>query len=126
MCCSHPQCAISQAILQQWPYSNTLLMLQMATSILLVTLFSFMSLAHVRPIDMKGARALFPLAFFYNANVAFALAAIQSLSIPVYHVMKRLTPISILLIKILMGNGVPPAQITMSVLVVVAGEKARG
>ena len=126
MRCSHPRCAISQAVLQQWPYSNTLLMLQMATSILLVTLFSFMNLAHIRPIDMKGARALFPLAFFYNANVAFALAAIQSLSIPVYHVMKRLTPICILLIKVLMGEGVPPAQITMSVLVVVAGEKARG
>lgn len=111
----------NKAVLQMWPFSNTLLMLQMATSIILIYGMTFAGLIQVRPLELKAARNLASVVFFYNANVAFALAAVRSLSIPVYHVMKRLTPVIILVAKYCSGEGPPPLQVTLSVLTVVAG-----
>eukprot|EP00271_Cylindrocystis_brebissonii_P009103 TRINITY_DN23753_c0_g1_i1.p1 TRINITY_DN23753_c0_g1~~TRINITY_DN23753_c0_g1_i1.p1 ORF type:complete len:373 (+),score=66.26 TRINITY_DN23753_c0_g1_i1:458-1576(+) len=111
----------NKAVLQIWPFSNTLLMLQMATSILLMYAMHFLGIIHVRPLEWRAAKNLAWVVFFYNANVAFALAAVRALSIPVYHVMKRLTPVMVLGAKWLLGDAPPPLQVTLSVLTVVAG-----
>ncbi|CAI5497926.1 unnamed protein product [Closterium sp. Naga37s-1] len=43
------------------------------------------------------------------------------LFIPVYHVLKRLTPVMVLCAKYLIGDGSPPLEVCMSVLAVVSG-----
>lgn len=111
----------NKAVLQIWPFSNTLLVLQMATSVVLVYTMRFFGLIDLRPFEWKAAKQLSGVVFFYNANVAFALAAVRALSIPVYHVMKRLTPVMVLIAKSLSGEGPPPLQVTLSVMTVVAG-----
>ena len=79
------------------------------------------NLATVRPLQINAAKALLPVVFFYNTNVAFALAAVRALSIPVYHVLKRLTPVMVLIGKFLMGGDPPSKQVTLSVVTVVSG-----
>ena len=85
----------------------------------LLTLTGYTS---IRPITLRAARSLFGVVFFYNANVGFALAAVRVLSIPVYHVLKRLTPVMILIAKQLMGDPRPPTNIILSVVIVVMGK----
>eukprot|EP00850_Spirogloea_muscicola_P007982 SM000041S15541 [mRNA] locus=s41:781249:783761:+ [translate_table: standard] len=112
----------NKAVLQQWPYSNTFLALQMAASIALVYAANIAGLVPLRPLEAKSALQLLPVVFFYNANVAFALAAVRALSIPVYHVMKRLTPVMVLTGRFFcMGGPRPSNQIVLSVLTVVTG-----
>ncbi|CAI5481239.1 unnamed protein product, partial [Closterium sp. Yama58-4] len=111
---------INKAVLMQWPYSNSLLMLQMAASVVIVYTLGCIGLIEVRPFDWGSARSLSGVVFFYNANVAFALAAVEALSIPVYHVLKRLTPVMVLCAKYLIGDGSPPLEVCMSVLAVVS------
>lgn len=112
---------VNKAVLMQWPYPNSFLALQMVASIVVVYVLKAWGLATVQPLHMKAAKALLPVVFFYNTNVAFALAAVRSLSIPVYHVLKRLTPVMVLLGKWLMGGGTPSKEITLSVVTVVSG-----
>lgn len=106
----------------RWPYPNSFLTLQMIASVMVVYTMKAWGLAIVQPLHMKAARELFPVVFFYNTNVGFALAAVRALSIPVYHVLKRLTPVMVLLGKFLMGGGAPSKQITLSVVTVVSGK----
>jgi len=110
-----------QAVLIQWPYPNSFLALQMVASIMVVYTMKAWGLSTVQPLHMKAAKALLPVVFFYNTNVGFALAAVRALSIPVYHVLKRLTPVMVLVGKFLMGGGTPSKQITLSVVTVVSG-----
>lgn len=112
---------INKAVLMQWPYSNSLLMLQMAASVVIVYVLGGLGIIEVRPLDFASARALSGVVFFYNANVAFALAAVEALSIPVYHVLKRLTPVMVLIAKFFIGDGFPPLEVCLSVIAVVSG-----
>jgi solute carrier family 35 protein len=110
-----------QAVLMQWPYPNSFLTLQMVASILLVYAIKAWGLANVQPFQLRAAKELLPVVFFYNTNVAFALAAVKSLSIPVYHVLKRLTPVMVLVAKFILGGALPSREITLSVMTVVSG-----
>lgn len=112
---------VMQAVLLQWPYPNSFLALQMVASIVIVYAFKAWGLTTVQPLHIKAAKALLPVVFFYNTNVGFALAAVRALSIPVYHVLKRLTPVMVLVGKSFMGGAIPSKQITLSVLTVVSG-----
>jgi solute carrier family 35 protein len=105
----------------QWPYPNSFLTLQMVASILVVYAMKAWGLATVQPLQLRAAKALCPVVFFYNTNVAFALAAVKSLSIPVYHVLKRLTPVMVLVAKFILGGAPPSKEVTLSVLTVVSG-----
>ncbi|KAH8944471.1 hypothetical protein BDL97_13G112500 [Sphagnum fallax] len=105
----------------QWPYPNSFLTLQMVASILVVYAMKAWGLATVQPLQLRAAKALCPVVFFYNTNVAFALAAVKSLSIPVYHVLKRLTPVMVLIAKFILGGAPPSKEVTLSVLTVVSG-----
>ncbi|CAM6029770.1 hypothetical protein CY35_13G113800 [Sphagnum magellanicum] len=112
---------VNKAVLMQWPYPNSFLTLQMVASILVVYAMKAWGLATVQPLQLRAAKALCPVVFFYNTNVAFALAAVKSLSIPVYHVLKRLTPVMVLVAKFILGGAPPSKEVTLSVLTVVSG-----
>lgn len=112
---------VNKGILQLWPYSNTLLTLQMAASVAIVYTGKYLKVLHARPLQFSSARSLFPVVFFYNANVAFALAGLQVLNIPIFNTLKRLTPVLVILGKFAMGDGLPPKQVLFSVATIVIG-----
>jgi solute carrier family 35 protein len=112
---------VNKAVLMQWPYPNSFLTLQMVASILVVYAMKTWGLANVQPFQLRAAKELLPVVFFYNTNVAFALAAVKSLSIPVYHVLKRLTPVMVLVAKFILGGALPSKEITLSVMTIVSG-----
>lgn len=53
------------------------------------------------PLSMPKARSLLPVTVLYVSNVGFALLGLQSLNIPMYNTLKRLTPMLVLGAKVL-------------------------
>lgn len=70
-----------------------------------------MGYTRARGVDMETAKQLFPVSFFYNANVAFALASLKGVNIPMYIAIKRLTPLAVLIAGCFMGKGRPTTQV---------------
>lgn len=60
---------------------------------------------------MTTAKRLLPLSIFYNANVAFALASLKGVNIPMYIAIKRLTPLAVLVAGCFSGKGKPTTQV---------------
>lgn len=63
----------------------------MAASAILIYALKWAGILWLRKFDWKTAYALAPVVFFYNANVAFALASLKTLNLPMYHVLKRIS-----------------------------------
>lgn len=112
---------INKGLLMRYRYSMTLLTLQMAASAIFVTAGGRLRLISLRPFELRTARALLPVAFFYNANVAFALASLEGVNIPMYIALKRLTPMAVLVAGACIGKSRPPLQVTLSVVLTVIG-----
>ena len=64
-----------------------------------------------RPFNLATARAMLPLSLCYNANVAFALASLAGVNIPMYIALKRLTPLAVLVTGFFRGKAKPPLQV---------------
>uniref|UniRef100_A0A6N2NJX8 Sugar phosphate transporter domain-containing protein n=1 Tax=Salix viminalis TaxID=40686 RepID=A0A6N2NJX8_SALVM len=101
---------INKAILMQYGHSMTLLTLQQLATALLIHFGRQTGYTRARGIDMQTVRRLLPVSLFYNANVAFALASLKGVNIPMYIAIKRLTPLAVLIAGIFSGKGKPTAQ----------------
>lgn len=109
---------INKAVLMQYAHSMTLLTLQQLVTTLLIHFGRKMG---ARGVDLATAKQLLPVSFFYNANVAFALASLKGVNIPMYIAIKRLTPLAVLIAGCFMGKGRPTIQVTLSVILTAAG-----
>nr|DAD27610.1 TPA_asm: hypothetical protein HUJ06_029078 [Nelumbo nucifera] len=112
---------INKAILMQYGYSMTLLTLQQLATTLLIHFGRVLGHTKARGFDIVTAKKLFPVSFFYNANVAFALASLKGVNIPMYIALKRLTPLAVLVAGIFSGKGKPSTQTMYLVLVEKSG-----
>ncbi|OAY53551.1 hypothetical protein MANES_03G005300v8 [Manihot esculenta] len=112
---------INKGILMQYSHSMTLLTLQQLATALLIHLGQQMGYTKARGVDMQTSKRLLPISLFYNANVAFALASLKGVNIPMYIAIKRLTPLAVLIAGFSSGKGKPTAQVTLSVLLTAAG-----
>ncbi|XP_010278061.1 PREDICTED: putative UDP-sugar transporter DDB_G0278631 [Nelumbo nucifera] len=112
---------INKAILMQYGYSMTLLTLQQLATTLLIHFGRVLGHTKARGFDIVTAKKLFPVSFFYNANVAFALASLKGVNIPMYIALKRLTPLAVLVAGIFSGKGKPSTQVSLSVIFIAAG-----
>lgn len=112
---------INKGILLQYKYSNTLLILQMIATTVLIRLAQSLKLLYIKPVNVQTARALLPLSLFYNANVVFALASLTGVNIPMYIAIKRLTPMAVLITGFFIGKSPPKLQVTLSVVTTVVG-----
>eukprot|EP00462_Mataza_sp_D1_P026605 CAMPEP_0175129898 /NCGR_PEP_ID=MMETSP0087-20121206/5722_1 /TAXON_ID=136419 /ORGANISM="Unknown Unknown, Strain D1" /LENGTH=327 /DNA_ID=CAMNT_0016412087 /DNA_START=56 /DNA_END=1039 /DNA_ORIENTATION=+ len=118
---------VNKAMLDAFPYSNYLLLLQMVGTASLLAGLSSRQMLSMLPsgrIDFSQSKAkeLFPVVVLYNANVACALAGLAHLSVPMYSTLKRLTPITVLVCKSLFfTKQAPPWKISLAVLVTVSG-----
>ncbi|KAG5225110.1 UDP-galactose/UDP-glucose transporter [Salix suchowensis] len=112
---------INKAILMQYGHSMTLLTLQQLATALLIHFGRQMGYTRAREVDMQTAKRLLPVSLFYNANVAFALASLKGVNIPMYIAIKRLTPLAVLIAGFSSGKGKPTTQVTLSVLLIAGG-----
>lgn len=71
-----------------------------------------MGLTKGKGFNMATAKKLLPISVFYNANVAFALASLKGVNIPMYIAIKRLTPLAVLVAGVLRGKAKPPTQVS--------------
>ncbi|KAL5071814.1 hypothetical protein RYX36_022701 [Vicia faba] len=99
----------------------TLLTLQQLFTTLLIHFGRKMGYTRARGMDMETAKQLFPVSFFYNTNVAFALASLKGVNIPMYIAIQRLTPLDVLIAGCFMGKGRPTTQGTLSVILTATG-----
>lgn len=65
-----------------------------------------------KTVNFATAKKLLPVSVFYNANVAFALASLKGVNIPMYIAIKRLTPLAVLVAGFFSGKGRPPIQVS--------------
>ncbi|KAK4558798.1 hypothetical protein RGQ29_008173 [Quercus rubra] len=112
---------INKAILMQYANSMTLLTLQQLATAMLIHFGRRMGYTKAKALDMATARKLLPISLFYNANVAFALASLKGVNIPMYIAIKRLTPLAVLIAGFFSGKGRPTIQVSLSVILTAAG-----
>ncbi|CAI5532358.1 unnamed protein product [Closterium sp. Naga37s-1] len=106
---------LNKGVLTYYKFSMTLLALQMIATTALIYVCGKLEWITMRPFSLSTARRLLPLSFFYNANVAFALASLQGVNIPMYIALKRLTPMAVLITGFFTGKAKQPLQVTLSV-----------
>ncbi|KAH9618389.1 hypothetical protein KSS87_015089 [Heliosperma pusillum] len=97
---------INKAILMQYSYSMTLLTVQQLATALLIHFGRTTGFTKAKPLNMDTAKKLLWVSLFYNANVAFALASLKGVNIPMYIAIKRLTPLAVSLSVLLTAAGV--------------------
>ncbi|KAK6927708.1 Sugar phosphate transporter domain [Dillenia turbinata] len=112
---------INKAILMQYAKSLTLLTIQQLATVLLIHFGRTMGYTKAKAFDTAVAKKIFPVSLFYNANVAFALASLKGVNIPMYIAIKRLTPLAVLIAGFYSGKGRPSTQVSLSVLLIAAG-----
>ncbi|KAK6129739.1 hypothetical protein DH2020_036501 [Rehmannia glutinosa] len=88
---------------------------------LLIRFGRIMGYTKAREFNVETAKKLLLVSLFYNANVAFALASLKGVNIPMYIAIKRLTPLAVLIAGFFYGKGRPTTQVTLSVLLTAAG-----
>ncbi|KAL0372033.1 UNVERIFIED_CONTAM: UDP-galactose/UDP-glucose transporter 7 [Sesamum calycinum] len=99
----------------------TLLALQQLMTTLLIRFGRVMGYTKARGFDVEAAKKLLLVSFFYNANVAFALASLKGVNIPMYIAIKRLTPLTVLIAGFFFGKGRPTNQVSLSVILTAGG-----
>ncbi|XP_058205471.1 UDP-galactose/UDP-glucose transporter 7 isoform X2 [Rhododendron vialii] len=112
---------INKAVLMQYAYSMTLLTFQQGVTTLLIHCGRVMGYTKAKGINFATAKKLILVSLFYNANVAFALASLKGVNIPMYIAIKRLTPLAVLVAGFFSGKGRPSKQVTLSVILTAAG-----
>ncbi|KAL8499447.1 hypothetical protein ACS0TY_022422 [Phlomoides rotata] len=112
---------INKAVLMQYASSMTLLTVQQLMTTLLIRFGRVMGFTKGREFNVDTAKKLLLVSLFYNANVAFALASLKGVNIPMYIAIKRLTPLTVLIAGFFSGKGRPSTQVTLSVVLTAAG-----
>ncbi|CAM6099121.1 unnamed protein product [Calypogeia fissa] len=112
---------LNKAVLLQYTHSMTLLVLQQAATALLICFGGKLKIIAIRGMDWRTSKKLLLVSLFYNANVAFALASLKGINIPMYIALKRLTPLTVLIAGFLFGKAKPSGKVTFSVLLTALG-----
>ncbi|KAL9255591.1 UDP-galactose/UDP-glucose transporter 7-like protein [Drosera capensis] len=112
---------INKAIIMQYAYSMTLVTVQQLAITTLIHMGRVVGCTKARPVNMETAKKLLWVSLFYNANVAFALASLKGVNIPMYIAIKRLTPLAVLVAGHFSGKKRPSLQVSLSVLLIATG-----
>lgn len=84
---------------------------QQAATAFLIYFGGKLGMISIRSMDLKTSKRLLPLSLFYNANVAFALASLKGINVPMYIALKRLTPLTVLLAGFFYGKARPSPKV---------------
>ncbi|XP_021755583.1 UDP-galactose/UDP-glucose transporter 7-like [Chenopodium quinoa] len=99
----------------------TLLTVQQLATALLIHIGRVMGYTKAKALNMDTAKKLLWVSLFYNANVAFALASLKGVNIPMYIAIKRLTPLAVLVAGFFSGKKRPSRQASLSVILTAVG-----
>eukprot|EP00241_Pyramimonas_parkeae_P006921 CAMPEP_0114230482 /NCGR_PEP_ID=MMETSP0058-20121206/3497_1 /TAXON_ID=36894 /ORGANISM="Pyramimonas parkeae, CCMP726" /LENGTH=339 /DNA_ID=CAMNT_0001341693 /DNA_START=131 /DNA_END=1151 /DNA_ORIENTATION=+ len=113
----------NKAVLSVYDFkeSNVLLLLQMIAAVGVLVLLHAGGALVLEPVSWHRAKALVPVALLYNANVAFALASLGNLNVPMYNTMKRLTPSLVLAHDYVFSGAGVSREVVQSVMLTVSG-----
>lgn len=112
---------INKAVLMEYSYSMTLLTVQQIATALLIHIGRVTGYTKTKALSLDTAKKLLWVSLFYNANVAFALASLKGVNIPMYIAIKRLTPLAVLVAGFFTGKKRPSRQVSLSVMLTAAG-----
>ncbi|KAJ9537511.1 hypothetical protein OSB04_030244 [Centaurea solstitialis] len=112
---------INKAVVMSFAYSMTLLTLQQMATALLIHFGRVMGWTRAKALNVDTAKKLILVSLFYNANVAFALASLKGVNIPMYIAIKRLTPLAVLVAGLFYKKGKHSKQVILSVSLTAAG-----
>ncbi|MEW5311225.1 MAG: hypothetical protein WDW38_002958 [Sanguina aurantia] len=112
---------VNKYTMQIFPLSNCILIMQMAATFVILWTLRQLRVIEFPPFSAAKCRRFFGISVLYTANTGFALFGLKTLNIPMYNVLKRMTPVMVLCVKACALRRWPPMQITMSVMMVVAG-----
>lgn len=102
-------------------YPMVVLTYQMATALVLLVALRLVGVMEVSELRLEKARQIAPVAFLYAANVAFGLASLSKLNVPMYNTLKRMTPLVVLVLGVTLDRKKPGANTLTAVVVTVAG-----
>jgi solute carrier family 35 protein len=106
--------------------SNLLLLLQMFVSMTVLLGVQKLGLIKLEPFTWERTKALLPVALLYNANVAFALASLNKVNVPMYNVLKRLTPALVLFYDTTFSGKTVSRKVIFSVALTLFGTLVAG
>jgi solute carrier family 35 protein len=110
--------AVNKAVVSNYKFSFTCFLLLLQSTATLV-IAQFLGL---RPkFNLLLAKKLVPLSLIYLANVSVGLLAVQLLSIPVYTVIKRLTPLPTLILDYVLRSKTQSKLAILGVVMLVLG-----
>eukprot|EP00959_Pyramimonas_sp_CCMP1952_P206453 4317605-Pyramimonas_sp.AAC.1 len=98
----------------------------MIVSVIVLLGIQSLGLIKLEPLSLDRAKALLPVALLYNANVAFALASLSNLNVPMYNVLKRLTPALVLFYDTQFSGKPVSRKVILSVVVTLFGTLVAG
>lgn len=84
----------------------------MATA-LLIHFGRVMGWTRAKALNVDTAKKLVLVSLFYNGNVAFALASLKGVNIPMYIAIKRLTPLAVLVAGLFYKKGKHSKQVNL-------------
>lgn len=91
---------INRLALLVFPLPTVLLLLQMSATLVILYPLLWTKTLTFNPWSFRRFQQLLGISFFYTANTAFALFGLRGMNLPMYTAVKRLTPMSILVIKV--------------------------
>lgn len=114
----------NKAVLSAYEYNYpiSLVTVQMCFTILLIESLRFFRLLEIPSFTLQRGKDFFIPSLFYAINSVLALSALSSMNIPMYGLIKRCSPIVILLLgTVILGKGLPSLLVFISVGMVTTG-----
>eukprot|EP00002_Diphylleia_rotans_P018111 TRINITY_DN3511_c0_g1_i2.p1 TRINITY_DN3511_c0_g1~~TRINITY_DN3511_c0_g1_i2.p1 ORF type:complete len:207 (-),score=41.85 TRINITY_DN3511_c0_g1_i2:932-1552(-) len=107
-------------------YSNVLTLSQMIFSLVLLYLMKQSSLVNYPSFEMKTARKLIPLAFWFNAMVVTGLASLGYMNVPLWSALRRFTTFLVMMFEYTVLNKRYPKKESYSIVLMVLGASIAG
>jgi len=94
---------VNKSLLYTYKFTatNTLLFFQFIFQVILIRGLNCCGVIHTEPFTIARAKIFSPISFFYCANTSVALVALKDMNVAAYSMVKRLTPILVLLIELI-------------------------
>lgn len=104
-----------------FPLTNIIMVLQMLATWAILQPLRDSDIVKFPPFNIAQAKKLFLITCLYTANVVFSLLGLKTLNMPMYQVLKRMTPLIVLVVKAIVKRKLPRTDIILSVVVIVGG-----
>lgn len=104
----------------------TILVVQMATAVAVLRSVRALGLVSFPDFQMARAKAIAPMTSMYLINVMFALSSLARVNVPMYSVLKRLTPFIVLITAAVTTGKMASCKVMTAVCLMVAGAVVAG